>query len=120
MRICITATGSDLTSEVDRTFGRAAFFLFYDEDTQALESVANSPEAHGAGVQAAQLLAERKANAVITGHVGPNAYQGLAAANIHIYSKETGTVAEALADFRAGNLKRIEQPTAAPHRGGQS
>ncbi len=120
MKICITATGSDLKSEVDRTFGRAKFFLFYDEDTQALETLANTPEAHGAGVQAAQLIAAKQADVVITGNVGPNAYQGLAAAGITIYSKQTGTVEEALSDFNAGRLTRIDHPTPATHKGGRS
>jgi len=124
MKICITARGDGFTAEVDPTFGRAAYFLFIDTDTlaserPALEAVANVPGAHGAGVQAAQTVAEKGATVVITGSVGPNAYQGLTAAGIEIYTGAQGTVREALADFQAGKLTHSSEATGARHGGGR-
>jgi len=124
MKVCITTRGEGLTAEVDPTFGRAAYFLFVDTDTlgsdaPAVESVENVPGAHGAGVQAAQTVAEKGATVVITGSVGPNAYQGLAAAGIEIYTGAAGTVEQALADFQAGKLTRSGEATGARHGGGR-
>ena len=124
MKVCITTRGEGLTAEVDPTFGRAAYFLFVDTDTlaseaPALEAVENVPGAHGAGVQAAQTVAEKGATVVITGSVGPNAYQGLAAAGIEIYTGATGTVEQALADFQAGKLTCSGGATGARHGGGR-
>ena len=119
MKVCITARGEGLTAEVDPTFGRAAYFVFIDTDTRAVETVANVPGAHGAGVQAAQTVAEKGASVVITGSVGPNAYQGLAAAGIEMYTGARGTVEQALADFQAGRLARSGGATGERHGGGR-
>lgn len=118
MKVCITARGEGLAAEVDPTFGRAAYFVFIDTDTQQVESVANVPGAHGAGVQAAQTVAEKGATVVITGSVGPNAYQGLDAAGIEMYTGATGTVEEALKAFQSGKLARSGAATGARHGGG--
>jgi predicted Fe-Mo cluster-binding NifX family protein len=128
MIICITARGEELNSEVDPAFGRAAYFLFIDPEAftpgaptpEALimETVENVPGAHGAGVQAAQTVAAKKASAVITGSVGPNAYQGLSAAGIKIYTGAKGTIKEALEDYRAGRLTDATGATGARHGGG--
>ena len=123
MKVCITARGEGATAEVDPTFGRAAYFLFVDTDAlesgvPALEAVANVPGAHGAGEQAARTVAEKGAAVVITGSVGPNAYQGLAAAGIKIYTGAKGTIKEALEDYRAGRLTDATGATGARHGGG--
>lgn len=117
MNICITASGQDLDASVDQSFGRARYFLFVDSDTHHIKAVENSPGAHGAGVQAAQLLAEQGVRVLITGNVGPNAYQGLKAAGIEIYTGAKGTSRKALADFDAGLLSKTDVPTRPGHGG---
>ena len=119
MKVCITARGEGLTAEVDPTFGRAAYFVFVDTETGAIESIANAPGAHGAGVQASQTVADKGAKVVITGSVGPNAYQGLAAAGIEMYTGATGTVKEALDAFNSGELARSGGATGERHGGGR-
>ena len=119
MSICISAAGTDWDAATQPNFGRAAFFLFVDPDEEKLESVQNRPGAHGAGVQAAQTVADRGASVVITGSVGPNAFQGLAAAGIEIFVGATGTVREALTAYRDGKLKHADGATSRPHGGGR-
>lgn len=124
MKVCVTAKAEGLTAQVDPTFGRAAYFVFADtetleSDSPAVESVANDPGAHGAGVQASQMVAEKGAKVVITGSVGPNAYQGLSAAGIEMYTGATGSVKQALADFQAGKLKLTGVATGTRHGGGR-
>jgi predicted Fe-Mo cluster-binding NifX family protein len=123
MKVCVTAKAEGLTAQVDPTFGRAAYFVFADtdsleSDSPAVESVVNDPGAHGAGVQASQLVAQKGAEAVITGSVGPNAYQGLSAAGIEMYTGATGTVKQALDDFQGGKLKLTGEATGTRHGGG--
>lgn len=115
MRVCITSDGQGLDAPVNPSFGRAAYFLFVDPETLVTEAVENAPGAHGAGVQAAQTVAEKEATAVITGSVGPNAHQGLTAAGIKIYIGAKGTAKEALQDYRAGRLTCADTPTAGGH-----
>jgi predicted Fe-Mo cluster-binding NifX family protein len=117
MSICISATGRDLDASVDQSFGRARYFLFVDSETREVEAVENSPGAHGAGVQAAQLLAERGVRVLITGNVGPNAYQGLSAAGIEIYTGAKGASREALENYEAGLLSQTDVPTRPGHGG---
>jgi predicted Fe-Mo cluster-binding NifX family protein len=118
MKICITSDGQGLDASVNPSFGRAPYFLFVDPETEATEAVENHPGAHGAGVQAAQLVAGKEASVVITGNIGPNAYQGLSAAAIKVYTGAKGSVKDALEDYHAGRLTHAEGPTGGGHRGG--
>jgi predicted Fe-Mo cluster-binding NifX family protein len=115
--VCITAYGTDWNALTHPNFGRAAYFLFIDPETQSIDAVENDPGAHGAGVQAAQTVAGRGANTVITGSVGPNAFQGLAAAGIDVYVGAVGTVKQAFDAYRAGTLKKADVPTGRGHQG---
>jgi len=117
MTVCITSSGRDLKAPVDRSFGRAAYFLFVDPETHAVEAVDNRPGAHGAGVQAAQTVTEHGARTVITGSVGPNAYRGLSAAGIEVYVGASGTAEEALEAYRSGRLQPAGSPTGRAHQG---
>ena len=115
MRLCITAKGPSLDDDIDPSFGRAAYFLFHDPKTGELHAIPNSPGAHGAGVQAAGIVAENGAKVVITGSVGPNAHQGLVAAGAEIYVGAQGTVADAIAAYEAGKLSRADGPSGKGH-----
>jgi len=117
--ICLTTQGHDLESQMDPSFGRTRYFLFIDENENVLEAVENQPAAHGAGVQAAQTVSEHGANVLITASVGPNAYGGLQAAGVKIYTGATGTARDALAAYRAGTLTEAVSPTSRGHRGGR-
>jgi len=117
MKLCITAKGKDLDAPVDPMFGRAQVFLVLDSETGVIDAVENAPGAHGAGVQAAQTMVDRGAKVVLTGSVGPNAYQGLAAAGIEVFVGASGTVGEAVAAYKAGQLQRAGGPTGMRHGG---
>ena len=119
MTVCITAVGPTLDAALDPTFGRARYFLFVNPETGAVEAHENAPGAHGAGVQAAQLLADRRVDALITGNVGPNALGGLQSAGIPAFPCPAGSAEEALARYRRGELSATAAPTQAKHGGGQ-
>ena len=117
MKICITTTGTDLDAQVDAVFGRARYFLLVDSKTLEVEAVENVPSAHGAGVQAAQIMVDKAVASVLTGNVGPNAFQGLTAAGIQIYIGAKGTAREALAAYESGALQATGGPTSQGHGG---
>jgi predicted Fe-Mo cluster-binding NifX family protein len=111
MRIAVTAEGSELTSPVDPHFGRAKQFLIVDTDTNEVEVVDNAQNlnaAQGAGIQAARTVSQLGVEAVLTGNCGPNAFRTLAAAGVKIYIGITGSVAEAVEQFKAGQLALAE------------
>ncbi|MBU2437820.1 MAG: NifB/NifX family molybdenum-iron cluster-binding protein [Acidobacteria bacterium] len=92
--VCITADGDTPENAVDPRFGRAAYFQFYDARTQSLEAVANPFKDlnQGAGIQAAQFIADRKVQALITGECGPKATSVLNASGVKIVTGAAGTV----------------------------
>ena len=118
MKICITSTGTNLDAPIDSVFGRARYFLLVDSETLEVEAVENVPSAHGAGVQASQTMVEKAVGAVLTGNVGPNAFQGLTAAGIQIFIGAKGTGRDALAAYKAGTLETTSEPTSRGHGGG--
>lgn len=76
MKVCVTATAPGLDAYVDPRFGRCQCFTIVDLDTMEFESVENPniTALGGAGIQSAQLVANRGAGVVLTGNVGPNAF----------------------------------------------
>ncbi|HFQ81006.1 MAG TPA: dinitrogenase iron-molybdenum cofactor biosynthesis protein [Desulfobacterales bacterium] len=107
MKLCITANGSNLDSSTNTTFGRAPWLLYIDTDSMDLQAMENSAAnaSQGAGIGAAQLVADNGAAAVLTGRVGPKAEEVLQAAGIKIYEGLTETsVKSALQQFNEGNF----------------
>ena len=108
MKIAVTAQGENLTAQVDPRFGRAQHFVVVDTETAEMSAVDNQQNlnaAQGAGIQAGRNVVELGVQAVITGHVGPKAFATLAAGGIEIYTGASGTVADAIEQFKAGKLE---------------
>lgn len=107
MKVAITSVGPDPESAVDPRFGRCKCFMLCDTDAGAFSATDNAQNLHaaqGAGIQAAETVANLGAEAVLTGHCGPKAFRTLAAAGIKVYTGATGTVREAVTAFVAGKL----------------
>jgi predicted Fe-Mo cluster-binding NifX family protein len=119
MRIAVTATGEGLEALASPVFGRCQWVVLVDTETMEVESLANPALAAsgGAGVQAAQHIAELGIQAVVTGNVGPNAYQVLNAAGIAVYLYAEGSVRQAVEAFQAGQLPSASGATAPSHAG---
>ena len=119
MKICITAQGPTLEAPVDPRFGRCASFVFVDPKTMQTEAVPNpgAMASGGAGIQAAQLIVDRGATAVLTGSVGPNAYNALSAGGVEIFLGATGSVQNAVDQFREGKLSKAASATGPSHMG---
>jgi predicted Fe-Mo cluster-binding NifX family protein len=119
MRIAISANGSDLDAEFVPLFGRSPTYVFVDTESLAFEAVPNpaTGSAGGAGIQAAQYVASRGVGAVVTGHVGPNAFQVLAAAGVPVFIFTGSTVREAVNAYMAGRLSPASGATGPAHAG---
>ncbi len=107
MRLVVTSQGTSLESQVDPRFGRAGHFALIDTDTgefSAHDNAQNLNAPQGAGIQTAQAVARLGAEAVLTGHVGPKAFTTLKAANIAVYTGVSGTVKEAIEQFKRAGL----------------
>ena len=119
MKIAISSSGNTLDSALDPRFGRCAYFLIVDPADMRFEAFDNQSAAQsgGAGIQAAQLLADKNVSAVITGHVGPNAVQTLTAAGIDIIAEQQGTIKEVVEKYKSGGLQPTTRSTVNSHFG---
>jgi predicted Fe-Mo cluster-binding NifX family protein len=119
MKIAISATGKDLNCQIDPRFGRCQYFVFVDPETMEFEALENEGlmASGGAGVQAAQLVAQKGAKALITGNLGPNAASALSASGIKVHLVAGGSVKEVTEAFKAGKLREVSGSTVPPHFG---
>jgi len=113
MKICITSQGDNLDAEVDPRFGRAVYFLIVDTENMESEAIQNPyiQAGGGAGIQAAQFVANKDVEAIITGNIGPNSFQVLTEAGLSIISGVSGSVKSAIEKYKNGELKSVENPT---------
>ncbi len=114
MKICISSSGNNLEAAVDPRFGRCLYFIFLDDknpdDFKAVQN-AGVRAMRGAGIQAAQTVVNEKAESVITGNVGPNAFGALNSSGIRIFQAPSGIKAkQALEEFKNNNLQELAQP----------
>jgi len=120
MKITLTTVSPDLDSDVDPRFGRGAYLLVVDTETMQWEAHPNPGvnASGGAGIQAAQFVADQKAEAVISGDFGPNAFNALQAAGITMYLYgDCRTARQAIERFQAGQLQQVGAPTQHGHQG---
>ncbi len=117
MKIAIPVDENTLESGVCMSFGRAPYYRLYDSQTQENEFILNSAaqSAGGAGIRAAQLLADRKPEVLLTPRCGQNAADVILAAGIKIYKTEGASVKDNIDSFLAGKLEELSEIHAGLH-----
>jgi len=72
MKVAITSTGNTLESTLDQRFGRCAYFVIYDTETEGIEFLPNPNKdaEEGAGPACVQLIAGRNVTKIISGEFG--------------------------------------------------
>lgn len=119
MKICISSISKSLDALLDPRFGRCAYLLIVDSEDMHFEAIPNiaAGATGGAGIQAAQMVVEKGARVVITGNVGPNAFQALTAAGIEIMLSDSAPVKDVIEKFKKGDLKKVNSPNVKEHSG---
>ncbi len=119
MKIAVTSKGGGFDDQVDPRFGRCAYFLIVETETMDVEPIENSNVAlgGGAGIQSAQLMANRDVKVVLTGNCGPNAFQTLNAAGIEVIVGVSGKVRDVVEQFKSGSLSSTQAPNVVNHFG---
>jgi predicted Fe-Mo cluster-binding NifX family protein len=119
MKIVVSAQGDTLDAPASPVFGRCPTYIFVDSETMQFEAVPNPAvnQGGGAGIQAAQFVVERGAQAVLTGNLGPNAFDVLQAAGVPGYLVPEGTVRQAVEAFKAGRVQPMGGANVAAHAG---
>ena len=113
MKICITSQGDNLEAQVDPRFGRCQYFILVDSDNLEFEAIKNPniDSMGGAGIQSGQFMVNKDVKVVLTGNVGPNAFQTLKAAGIKVFIGASGSVKEAVNKYKKGELKSADDPS---------
>ena len=113
-KVAVSSEGPTLDHRVDPRFGRAAGFVVVDVTTMEFKYVDNGSSqamAQGAGIQAAETAANAGAQVVLTGSVGPKAFNALSAAGINVGQNVGGmTVREAVEKFKNGEVEMADAP----------
>lgn len=103
MKVAVSAMDGSLDSQVSEKFGRAPYFIVVDTDTMKFTPVLNNAESMqgGAGPEAVRQVSAHGVNAVLTGQLGPNAQNALAAAKITAVTGISGskTVKQAVEEY---------------------
>jgi len=101
MKIAMPVDGKSMDSVVSISFGRAPYFLFYDTKTKEASFMDNpaATSPGGAGIKAAQMVLDNKADALLVPRCGENAAALIKAAGIGIYKTSGSSVVENIKAF---------------------
>jgi predicted Fe-Mo cluster-binding NifX family protein len=119
MKIAISSCGIFLDSPIDPRFGRCDYFVIVNMGDMSFEVFDNENLnlCQGAGIQSARFVISKDAKVVISGNIGPNAISALSEGDVEVLIRHTGTIREAVEDYRKGKLKSITTASVREHYG---
>ncbi len=111
MKIAVSSTGKNLSSQVDEIFGRCPYFLIAEIENKKIKGVEtveniSRNQTGGVGISVAQMIVEKGVRVVITGNIGPRALDVLKQFKVDIFNG-SGSVEENLQKFIEGKLKKL-------------
>ncbi len=123
MKLIVPVESKSLDAPVCPSFGRTPLFVLFDTGNGSHEFLDNAAAASqgGAGIKAAQMLADSGASALITYRCGENAAKVLNTADIEIYKAQDGSVSDNIAKFKEEKLSLLTEihPGFHNHGGGR-
>lgn len=119
MKIAISATGQTVDSMLDKRFGRCQYFVIQDTETGEVETVENKGliSEGGAGIAASQQLIDEGVSVIITGNLGPNAFELIEKSGIDAYKCEEMIIRDVLKKYGSDELSKIQKSGPAHHGG---
>jgi len=122
MKITVATQQGGLDDQVSAIVGRAPTFTVVETsneeiiDSKVLQNEFSQAQS-GAGVQAAQMLAEEGAQAIIGGNFGPNLARVFTQSGVKMYQASGVTTEEAIHQLLRGQLTEASGSTEPPGRG---
>lgn len=119
MIIAMPVDEKKIETTVCISFGRTPYFMFYNTDTDEAEFFDNSAISAqgGAGIKAAQVIVDKKADVLLTPRCGENAAAVLEG-TVKIYRTEGNNIKENINLFKEGKLNVLAEIHAGFHNHG--
>jgi predicted outer membrane repeat protein len=120
MKIGIPVDAASLKASVSTSFGRTAYFLVVDlkDDTTLFIQNTASDSQGGAGIKAAQILADQNVEAVCTPQMGENAALVFSEAKIRLFKTNSSSISETIESYKTGSLISLDQTHSGNHSHG--
>lgn len=117
MRLCIpTLDTKGLDSEMCDHFGSAPYFTLYDTESSQVTTAVNGHRNHIHGsCMPVDMLKTHQADTVLCKGMGARAIDLLVTAGIKPYLVDAETVSEAIAQFKAKNVRILNVKNACQH-----
>lgn len=111
MKIALSSNGKTLEDNLDSRFGRCKYFLIYDTETEKLVTLENQAQnlGGGAGVAAAEQIINESIEVLITGHLGPNAFNMITDSGIKAYKGGSIPCYSLIEKYNKGELEEIKE-----------
>lgn len=111
MKIAIPMNEQSMDTDVSPSFGRAPYFLFYNSVTMETYYLDNTAVASqgGAGIRAAQVIADHGVKALITPRCGENAQEVLQKAEVLVYQSVPGTARQNIEAHLSNQLALLQE-----------
>lgn len=110
MKIAISATGKTNESLLDMRFGRCEYFQIHDTESGEITILENKGQnaSGGAGIAASNQLIDKKIDVIITGNLGPNAFELIEKAGIKAYKCGDIVISSVLEKYKNAELEEIQ------------
>jgi len=117
MKIAISSNGNNNESLLDMRFGRCEYFQIHDTENKEVKIIENKGAiaSGGAGIAAANQLLDENVHVIITGSLGPNAFEIIEKAEIKAYKCDSISINAALDKYNGDELEEIKISGAAHH-----
>jgi predicted Fe-Mo cluster-binding NifX family protein len=113
MKVCIPTMGNGGMEEaVSQHFGRAQTFTLVDLDAGDVQVLQNVSEHMGGNGLPTDALKDKGIQVMIVGGLGPKAVQNFAEQCVEVFVGATGTVKDAIEDWRDGVLTKASSDNA--------
>ncbi len=110
MKIAIPVDENNAKTGVCISFGRAPFFLIYDTQTKEPTFIENTAAqaSGGAGIKAAQMIVNSKAEVLLTPRCGENAADVIKAGGIKMFKTAGGSAMDNVNAYVDGKLSPLD------------
>jgi len=110
-RIIIPSDSATIDGQIFYRFTNAPYFILYDFGTSQATVIPNpyASQVRGMGITVAQMLIQKKIDAVVAGGIGPQSFDTFYLAKIKVYGPATGFVRTAITNYQLGRLPELKE-----------